>query len=85
MEGSIARLAERRCVYRVLMGKPERKKLLGRPRHKWEDNTKMDLQKVRRGSMDWIEQAQDRDRWRVLVKAVMNLCVSYIAWNFLAS
>ena len=57
------------------MGKPERKRPLGRPRHRWEDNMKMDLQEMRCGSMDWIELAQDRDRWRALVNAVMNLRV----------
>jgi len=57
------------------MGKPKGKRPLGRPRHRWEDNIKMDLQKVGCGSMDWIELAQDRDRWRALVTAVMNLWV----------
>jgi hypothetical protein len=66
---------ERRGVYRVLVGKPERKRPLGRPRCRWEDNIKVDLQEVRCGSMDWIELAQDRDRWRALVNAVMNLRV----------
>jgi hypothetical protein len=62
-----------RVVYRVLMGKPEGKRPLGRPRHRWEDNIKADLQEVVCGVMDWIELAQDRDRWRALVNAVMNL------------
>ena len=62
-------------VYRVLVGKPEVKRPLGRPRRRWEDNIKMDLQKVRCGGMDWIELAQDRDRWRALVITVMNLRV----------
>ena len=62
-------------VYRVLVGKPEGKRSLGRPRHRWEDNIKMDLQEVGCGGMDWIELAQDRDRWRALVNAVMNLRV----------
>ena len=57
------------------MGKPEGKRSLGRPRHRWEDNIKMDLQEVGDGSMDWIELAQDRSRWRALVNAVMNLRV----------
>ena len=57
------------------MGKPEGDSLLGRPRSKWEDNIKMDLQKVGRGGMEWIELAQDRDRWRAFVNAVMNLRV----------
>ena len=54
------------------MGKPEGKRPLGRPRHRWEDNIKMDLQEVGCGGMDWIELALDRDRWRALVNAVMN-------------
>ena len=58
------------------MGKPEGKKSLGRPRRRWEDNIKMDLQEVACGGVDWIELAQDRDRWRALVNAVMNLRVS---------
>jgi len=55
------------------VGKPEGKRPLGRPRHRWEDNIKMDLQEVGLGGMDWIELVQDRDRWRALVTAVMNL------------
>ena len=62
-------------MYGVLVGKPEGKRRLGRPRHRWEDNIKIDLQEVGCGSMDWIELAQDRDRWRALVIAVMNLRV----------
>ena len=57
------------------MGKPEGKIKLGRPRHRWKDNINMDLQEVACGDMDWIELAQDRDRWRTLVNAVMNLRV----------
>ena len=60
-------------VYRVLVGKPEGKRPLGRPRRRWEDNIKMDLQEVGVGCGDWMELAQDRDRWRALVSTVMNL------------
>jgi hypothetical protein len=62
-------------VYRGLVGKPERRRPLGRPRRRWEENIKMDLQEVGCVGMDWIELAQDRDRWRALVNAVMNLRV----------
>jgi len=74
--GHVARMGERRGVYRVLVGKPEGKRPLGRPRRRWEDNIKMNLQEVGCGSMDWIEMAQDRDRWRAFVNAVMNFRVS---------
>ena len=60
-------------AYRVLLGKPEGKRPLGRPRRRWEDNMKMDLEEVGCGGMDWIKLAEDRDRWRALVNAVMNL------------
>ena len=73
--GHVARMGGRRGVYRVLMGKPEGKRPLGRPRHKWEGNIKIDLQEVVCGTMDWIDLPQDRDRWRALVNAVMNLRV----------
>jgi hypothetical protein len=66
---------ERRGVYRVLMGKPEGKRPLGRASRKWEDNIKIDLHEVGCGNVDWIELAQDRDSWRALVNAVMNLRV----------
>ena len=71
--GHVARMGERRGVYRVLVGKPEGNRLLGRPRRRWEDNIKMNLQEVGCGGVDWIELAQDRDRWRALVSTVMNL------------
>ena len=71
----MARMGEGRGVCRVLLGKPEGKRPLGRPRLRWEDNIKMDLQQVACGGMDWIELTQDRDRWRALVNAVMNLRV----------
>jgi hypothetical protein len=74
---------ERRNVYRVLVGKPEGKKQLGRPRHRCEDNINMDLQGVGFGSVDWIELAQDRDMWWALVTAVMNLRVPQNAGTFL--
>ena len=73
--GHVARMGERRGVYRVLVGKPEGKRPLGRPRRRWEDSIKMDLQEMGCGIMDWIELAQDRDRWWALVNAVMNLRV----------
>ena len=68
-------MGKRRGVYRVLVGKPEGKRLLGRPRLRWEDNIKMDLQEVGCEGMNWIEPAQDRDRWWALVNVVMNLQV----------
>ena len=72
-------------VYRVLVGKPEGMRPLGRPRHRWEDNIKMDLQEVGYGGMDWIDLAQDRSRWRALVNAVMKLRIPQNAGNFLTS
>jgi len=71
----VARMGEERGVYRVLVGKPERRRPLGRPRFRWVDNIRTDLQEVGRGYVDWIGLAQDRDRWRTFVSAVMNLRV----------
>jgi len=68
-------MVEERGVNRVLMGKPEGKRLLGRPRRRWEDNIKMDLQEVEGSCGEWMELAQDRQRWRALVSTVMNFRV----------
>ena len=68
-------MGERRGVYRVLVGKHEEKRPLGRPRGRWDDNIKIDLKEVGCGVMEWIRLVQDRDRWRTLVIAVMNLRV----------
>jgi len=73
--GHVARMGEERGVYRVLVRKPEGRRPLGRPRQRWVDNIRMDLQEVGCGYMDWIGLAQDRDKWRTLVSAVMNLRV----------
>ena len=73
--GHVARMGERRAVYRVLLGKHEGKRPQGRHRRRWVDNIRKDLQEVGCGYVDWIGLAQDRDRWRTLVSAVMNLRV----------
>ncbi|KAJ4449259.1 hypothetical protein ANN_00656 [Periplaneta americana] len=73
--GHVARMGESRNAYRVLVGRPEGIKPLGRPRRRWEDNIKMDLREVRYDDRDWINLAQDRDRWRAYVRAAMNLWV----------
>jgi hypothetical protein len=73
--GHVVRMGEERGVYRVLVGKPEGKRPLGRPRHRWVCNIKMELQEGACGYMDWIVLVQDRDRWRTVVSAVMNLRV----------
>jgi hypothetical protein len=68
-------MGEGRGAYRVLVGRPEGRRPVGRPRHKWEDNIKMDLPRSGMGGMDWIDMAQDRDRWWAVVNAAMNLWV----------
>jgi len=73
--GHVARMGEERGVYRVLVGKAEGKRPLGKPRRRWVDNIRADLQEVGCGYVDWIGLAQDRDRWRTLVSSVMKLRV----------
>ena len=73
--GHVACMSDEKGVYRVLVWKPEGRRPLGRPRRGWVDNIRMDLQEVGCGYMDWIGLAQDRDRWRTLVSAVMNFRV----------
>jgi hypothetical protein len=73
--GHVARTGERRGAHRVLVGKPEGRRPLGRHRRRWEDNIKMDLREVGCGGADWIDLAQDRDTWRAHVYTVMNLRV----------
>jgi hypothetical protein len=73
--GHVAQIGEKRNVYRLLVGKPEGKRLLGRPRRRWIHNIKMDLLEIGLGVVDWIGLAQDRYRWGALVNAVMNLRV----------
>jgi hypothetical protein len=71
--GNFVKIPE--CAYRILVGRPEGRRPLGRPRRRWEDNIKMDIREVGCGGMNWIELAQDRDSWRALVNAAMNLRV----------
>jgi len=73
--GHVAHMKECRCVYRVLVGKLDGKRIFGRPRLRWEDNIKIDLQELGCGVMDWIDLAEYTDRWRTLVNVVMNLWV----------
>jgi len=70
--GQVARMGERRVVYRFMVGKHKGKTQLGRPRRRWDDNINIELQEVGCGGIDWIDMAQDRDRWRAFVNAVMN-------------
>jgi hypothetical protein len=74
--GHAARMAERRNAYRILVGKPEGSRPLGRPRRRWVDNIKMTLREIGYDGIDWLDLAQDRDQWRALVHTVMNLWVS---------
>jgi hypothetical protein len=78
-------MGKERSVYRIFVGKPTGNKLLGRPRHRWEDNIKLDLQEVGCGYMDWIDVAQERDRRQAQVNAVMNLRIPQNAGNLLTS
>jgi len=75
LAGHVARMVEERGVYRVLVGKPDGRRPLGRPRRRWVDNIRMDHQEVGYGYMDWIGLAQDRESWQTLVSVVMNLRV----------
>jgi hypothetical protein len=72
--GYVARIGEERKVYKVLVGKPEGKRPLGRSRRRWKDGIRIDVRETGLGGVDWIRLAQDRDRWRAVVSAVMNLC-----------
>jgi len=83
--GNVARMGDRRGTYRVLVGRPEGRRPLGRPRRRWEDNIKVDLHEVGWGGMDWIDLAQDKDTWRALVIIVMNVWASKNTETFLTS
>jgi hypothetical protein len=76
-------MGEKRNAYRILVGKPEGKRPLGRPRRRWVDIIKIDLREIEWDGMDWIDMAQSRDQWRALVNTVLNLRVSQNAGNFL--
>jgi hypothetical protein len=78
-------MGEGRCVYRVLVRRPEGKRPLGRPRRMWEDNIKMDLREIGIGETNWIQLAQDRVQWRACMNTVMNLQVPYESTIFLTS
>jgi hypothetical protein len=82
LAANVARMGEKRNAYRLLVGKPEGKSLLGRPRRRWVANIKKDLGEIEWGGVDWIGVAQDRDMWRALVNLVMNLWVPQILGNY---
>jgi hypothetical protein len=75
LAGHVARTGAKRNAYRILVGKPEGKRPLRRPRHRWEDNITMDLREIGWGGMDWVDLARHRDQWRALVNTMMNLWV----------
>jgi hypothetical protein len=78
-------MGERRNIYRILVGNPEGKRPLGRPRRRWVDNIKMELREIGWDGMDWIDLARDRDQWRALVSAVINLGFHKTLGNFLVA
>jgi hypothetical protein len=80
--GHVARMGETTNAYRILVGKLERKRPLGRPRRRWVDNIKMNLGEIGWDGVDWSELAHDRDKWRALVNTLMNLRVPYNCWEF---
>jgi hypothetical protein len=84
-EEHVARMGEVRGAYDILVGRPEGRRPLERPRRRWEDNIKMDFREIGFGDVDWIHWAQDRNRWRALVNTVMNLLVPENSGNFLTS
>jgi hypothetical protein len=83
--GHVARMGEKRTAYRLLVGKPEGRRPLGRPRRRWMDNIRTDLVEVGCGDVDWIGLAQDRDRWGAIVNSVLNLRVSKMLGNIRVS
>jgi hypothetical protein len=85
LAGHVARMRVKRNAYRILVGNPEGKRPLGRSRHRWKDNIRMDLREIGWCGMDWIDLAQDRDQWRAVVNTVMNLRVAYNFGKFLNS